>query len=360
MQSIDQGPGADAPGRDKTRTRAGNAISAALLLLALLLLIAGPAFVNAYWLRILSTFCMFAVLAQGINIMAGYTGYAAFGNVVFFGVGAYVTAILMAKLQLPFGLALLAGTLMCPLLVALIGPPLLRLKGHYFAIATLGLNEAVKEIFTNTTSLTGGGLGLSLPLPPGEAMENARMFYYYFLALMIASTWVTWEFSRRRLGLACRAIRDNETKAEAIGLHTTRCKTAAWMISATMTGMAGAINAYWLAYIEPPAVFDMAIAVKSFVIFLLAGSGTVLGPIVAALFVEVFATLTWSKLLNWHLGAMGLIVMLVVLLFPNGVRAAVQTALARRKSAHAAAFVAEKRTAPRPAPARLHGDKSLD
>lgn len=295
------------------------------VLVALLLLVAVPAVAGPYWLRILSTVFMYAVIAQGINMMAGYTGYPAFGNVVFFGLGGYATAVLMGKLGLSFAVAALLATALCPLLVLLIGPPLLRLKGHYFAIATLGLNEAIKEVVLNATSLTGGGMGLTLPLPPGNAALNAARFYYLFLALLLASTWVTWEFSRRRLGLACRAIRDNETKAEASGLRTTRYKTCVWMISAAMTGAAGCVNAYWLTYINASSVFDMAIAVKAFVIFLVGGAATVLGPVLGAFVIEALGTLTWSHFLNWHLGAMGLIIMIVIGLFPNGVREALRS-----------------------------------
>ena len=292
----------------------------------MIVLLAGPSFLGSYWLRVLCNIYMYAVLAQGINIMAGYTGYPAFGNVVFFGIGGYCTGVLMVKLQAPFAAGLLAAILACPLLVLLLGPALLRLKGHYFAIATLGLNEAIKEFVANASGLTGGGMGLSLPLPPGGAAANAVKFYYLFLGALVASAWITWEFGRRNLGLACRAIRDNETKAEATGIHTTRSKTAAWMISATMTGAVGSINAYWMAYIDPPTVFDMTIAVKSFVIFLLGGAGTVLGPVIGAVFVELLATLTWSNLLNWHLGAMGLLIMMVIMLFPSGFAAAARNA----------------------------------
>src|SRR5689334_8183338 len=125
------------------------AIAAVLLVAGMALLIAAPAFASAYWMRVLSTALMYAVIAQGINLMAGYTGYPAFGNVVFFGLGGYATAILMIRLDAPFALAALGATLLCPLLALLVGAPLLRLKGHYFAIATLGLNEAVKEIVMN-------------------------------------------------------------------------------------------------------------------------------------------------------------------------------------------------------------------
>jgi branched-chain amino acid transport system permease protein len=153
-------------------------------------------------------------------------------------------------------------------------------------------------------------------------VRSGAVFYYLFLAAMIVSTWATWEFSRRRLGIACCAIRDNEEKAEAVGLHTTRYKTTAWMISATMTGAVGSVNAYWLTYIDPPSVFDMAISVKSFVIFLLGGAGTVLGPVAGAFVIELLHTFTWSKLLNWHTGAMGTIIILVVMLAPRGFREA--------------------------------------
>jgi len=299
-------------------------LAVAALALTLLLLAIAPWYIGGYWIRIAANIFMYAALAQGMNLMAGYTGYPAFGNVVFFGLGAYTTAVLMGKFGLPFAATLGASVMVSVLVVLLIGPPLLRLKGHYFAIATLGLNEAVREIVSNATRLTGGGMGISLPLPPGGPASSAIGFYYLFLGTALAATFVAWQFSRRRLGVGCQAIRDNEIKAEACGLHTTRYKTTVWMLSAAITGLVGSINAYWMTYIDPPAVFDMAIAVKSFVIYLLGGAGTVLGPVGGAVFVELLATYTWSKLLNWHLGAMGLIIMLVIALFPNGLREAFQ------------------------------------
>ena len=293
-----------------------------LLALAVLLLAAVPVALNAYWLRVLATVYLVAVVAQGINLMAGYTGYPAFGNVVFFGVGGYACAILMVKSGWPFALAAPAAVLACVLLAAAVGPPLLRLKGHYFAIATLGLNEAVREIATNATALTGGGMGMTVPLPPGGPAANALRFYWLLLAAMVVATWLTFEFGRRGLGLGCRAIRDNESKAEAQGLHTTRHKTLAWMLSAAMTGSAGAIQAWWISYIDPPAMFDLTLAVKAFVIMLLGGAGTVLGPVAGAAFVELLANFAWSRLLNWHTGAMGLVIVAAVLLFPEGLQAA--------------------------------------
>jgi branched-chain amino acid transport system permease protein len=192
------------------------------------------------------------------------------------------------------------------------------LKGHYFAIATLGLNEATRAVVDNLSDLTGGGMGLSLPLPGGDIGGNSRYFYYVFYGIMLLSTVVTFSLSRSRFGYACRSIRSDEDGAEGLGIDTTKYKTMAWMISAAFTGIAGSAYAYWMSYIEPAAVFDMTIAIKSFVMFLLGGAGTVLGPILGAFFVEAVSTLTWSHLLNYHVGTLGAIIILVVIFMPRG------------------------------------------
>jgi len=277
-----------------------------------------PFFLNLYWLRNLSNIFMFAILAQGINIIAGYTGYPAFGNVVFFGLGAYSTGVLMAKYQTGFLPSVLVGVGICILFTLLFGIPVLRLKGHYFAIATLGLNEATRAIVDNLSSLTGGGMGLSLPLPPGNMEENTRFFYFMLYGTMVSCLIVTYVLSKSRFGYACRSIRSDEGGAEGMGINTTRYKTAAWMISAAFTGVAGSVYAYWMSYIEPGAVFDMTIAIKSFVMFLLGGAGTVFGPVVGAFFLESVSTLTWSHLLTYHIGTLGVIIILIIIFMPRG------------------------------------------
>jgi branched-chain amino acid transport system permease protein len=282
------------------------------------LLFFGPDFLSLYWVRILSNAFLFATLAQAINIIAGYTGYPAFGNVVFFGLGAYSTAIVMVRYHAGFFTGLLVGGLVCAAFALAFGPPLFRLRGHYFAIATLGFNEAISAIVNNLTDFTGGGMGLSVPLPPGEPAESAAFFYYLLYGLMALSIVVTWLFSVSRLGYECCAIRDNEIKAEAMGLSTMRNKIIAWQISAVLMGIAGGVYAYWLSYIEPSAVFDMSIAVKSFVIFLLGGAGTLFGPILAAFVLEFVSTLVWSEWLSYHLATMGTIIIVVVIFLPNG------------------------------------------
>lgn len=277
-----------------------------------------PVFLSAYWLRILANIFMFAILAQAINIITGYTGYPAFGNVVFFGLGAYSTGVLMVRLHAPFFVTVLAGIVVCLLFTLCFGIPVLRLKGHYFAIATLGLNEATRAIVDNLTELTGAGMGLSLPLPPGEVGENTRFFYFVLFGTMILIIFVTYLLSISRFGYACRSIRADEEAAKSMGINTTKYKTMAWMISAGFTGIAGSVYAYWMTYIEPSAVFDMTIAIKSFVMFLLGGAGTIIGPIVGAFFVELLSTFAWSYLLNYHIGTLGLVIILVVIFMPKG------------------------------------------
>ncbi len=261
---------------------------------------------------------MFAVLTQAINIIAGYTGYPAFGNVVFFGLGAYSTGICMVRFHTDFLTSILVGIGICLLFTLIFGIPLLRLKGHYFAIATLGLNEATRAIVDNLTGLTGGGMGLSLPLPAGDIDVNTRFFYFMLYGTMVLSIIVTYLLSKSRFGYACRSIRSDEDGAEGMGINTTKYKTMAWMISAVFTGIAGSVYAYWMSYIEPGAVFDMTIAIKSFVMFLLGGAGTVLGPIVGAFFLEAVSTLTWSHLLTYHVGTLGVIIVMVVIFMPQG------------------------------------------
>ena len=262
---------------------------------------------------------MFATLAQALNVIAGYTGYPAFGNVVFYGLGAYTMGILMVRYGLPPAVALTGAAASGMVLALLVGPALLRLRGHYFAIGTLALNEATRALVENMRGLTGGGQGLSLPIPGGSVEATARLFYYLFLGTMLLAVAVVVLVLRSRLGYALRAVRAGEETAESLGVRTTRAKTTAWVISATFTGLAGGIYAYWISYIDPAESFSMAVSVKVFVIMLLGGIGTVIGPIAGAFFVELLETTVWSNFLTYHTAILGLLIVLVVVFLPGGI-----------------------------------------
>lgn len=290
----------------------------ALLLILCAFLVAAPALLTGYWIRTLTDIFMFAVLAASWNLIAGYCGYPAFGNVVFFGLGAYATGILMTKGQLSLLWAVAAGGVLAVVLAVLLGWPLLRLKGHYFAIATLGVNEALREIVINLTDLTGGGYGISLPVLPGKVKLILALFYFLMLGLLAAVILLTQLISQSRFGFGCRAIRADEDAAAVLGIHTTKYKIIAWSLSALFTGLAGGIYAAWMTYIDPASVFDMSISIKFCIMVLLGGAGTVWGPILGAFILEVISVLVWSKFVILHAAVLGFIIILVVILMPRG------------------------------------------
>jgi branched-chain amino acid transport system permease protein len=289
-------------------------VAGALVASALALL---PLALSGYWLRVLSGVFMFATLAQSLNVIVGFTGYADFGNVVFFGLGAYTTAVLMTKAGWPFGLAWLAGGAVAAAAAGLLGLPLLRLRGHYFAIATIGVLEAVREI-TSNVAFFGGGMGITLPLFAGTPEAFYRLVYYMLLAALAGATALGWWVSRSRFGYALRAIKADEEAAAVMGIDTTRHKILAWALSAATTGLVGGIYAYWLKYIEPPFVFDILISVKYWIMLLLGGAGTVLGPIAGAVILEFLSVFIWGQFLRGHMLILGAMITIVILFMPTG------------------------------------------
>lgn len=277
-----------------------------------------PFLVSSYWVRVLTTVLLSAVLASALNLIAGYAGYPAFGNVVFFGLGAYAAAIAMARWGLPFGAGAALGVGVSTAFALVVGWPLLRLRGHYFAIATLGMNEAMRALVENLSALTGGGMGLSTPSVTGDVVFINRYFYFLLLSLLVAVLGTTAWVAASRFGYGTRSIRFDETAASSCGVPTTRYKLTAWALSAIFTSLAGSAYAYWFAYIEPSAVFDMTISVKMFVMMLLGGMATVFGPVLGALVIELVAHVAWSQLLVYHSAVFALVIVGVTLLLPAG------------------------------------------
>lgn len=281
-------------------------------------LLGAPFVLTGYWVRVLTDIFMYAILAQAWNLIAGYAGYPAFGNVVFFGTGAYTTAILMMKAHLPFLPSLLAGGVFSLLYASVLGPPVLRLKGHYFAIATVALDLATREVVFNMTGLTGGGSGLTLPLSPLSPKVFFGGIYALMLAILLLTVLVTFLISRSRFGYGLRAIRADEDGAATLGVNTTLYKTAAWALSALFTGLAGGVYVYWTTYIEPSVVFDMRIAAQFAIMVFLGGAGTILGPVLGAFVLVLLSDLLWSRFLYLHTAILGFIVVLVVIFLPKG------------------------------------------
>lgn len=292
--------------------------TAALLALTAVL----PLVVGNYWLRVWTNVLMFVAVAQGLNVIVGFAGYHSFGNAAFFGVGAYATGVLMA-LGVPFLATLPIAAGISAAIAMLVGYPLLRLRGHYFAIATVALNTAFAELVVYVGGVTGGAQGLALPmssLPPGTLY---RGIYYLMLGSAAGATALVSWLSRSRFGFALRALKDSSVGAQAMGINTTRARVLAWMMSAAITGLVGGIWAYWLTFIEVGSAFDIGISVKGYIMMLMGGMGSVFGPVLGAAFFELFATFIWSRFGAVHNLVLGLLVCVVVILIPRGLLALV-------------------------------------
>ncbi len=287
------------------------------LLLILAVLLAGPMVLRGYWIRLLTNIFMYGLLSQAVNIIAGYCGYLALGNILFFGLGAYISAVLMTHFGLPFAVAFLASGLGATVFSVVAGLLILRLKGQYFLMATLALSELLREIMSSL-DVTGGGSGITLPMVSGGASSVNSFFYYLMFALMLACTACVWWIDRSHLGLAFKAIKFDEDAASVMGVNPRPYKTASWAISALFTGFAGSAFAFWMGYIDPGVVFEITPSIKMYLMMVLGGAGTVLGPLVGAFFIELMSEFAWSNFMDYHLLIVGFILVLTCLFTPKG------------------------------------------
>jgi len=277
-----------------------------------------PFFLGNFTLRTATDILIYAILASSWNLIGGYTGYASFGNIVFFGVGAYAAGIAMSVAGLGFFPALLLGGGLSAAYGFLVGLPILRLKGHYFAIATLGLAEATKALVQNL-AITEGNSGLYLPVPEFGIDASYRFFYYVALGVLVLLLATTWGVLKSKLGYGLIAIREDEDAAGAMGVNTPLFKSIAFALSGLYSGMAGAIYAYQQGFIKPDPVFAVTKTVKMIVMAVFGGIGSLLGPTVGAVTIEVTEHLLSEHFLIIHAIFFGAIVILAILFLPKGV-----------------------------------------
>ena len=286
---------------------------AGLVVLGILLIVL-PFTVSSFWLRIITGALMWVGLATSWNMLAGYMGYVSFGHGAFFGVGAYVTAILMGQ-GFPFLLALLLAGLVTAALAAVIGQPTLRLQGAYFAIATWAFAEGMRQLVL-VLSFTGGANGMRV-----QGFLNENFFYFVMLSVTVISVVVTYFlFQKALFGLKVRAIREEETASQALGINTTTIKVQVFILSALFPGMLGGVYAFWITYIHPESVLTPLIADQMVVMALLGGLGTILGPIVGALVLFLGNRMLWLMYgdTSFYLVLLGLAIALVILFLPDG------------------------------------------
>jgi branched-chain amino acid transport system permease protein len=294
-------------------TRANLALLIVLACLAALPLVGG-----AYALRLGTMANMYAILALSWNVVGGLAGYPSFATAAFFGFGAYATGVLL-NAGAPLMLSILVSLVASLVLAGLLGAVLLRLRGHYFAIASLSLVGVLRELVNNATDLTGGGMGLNIPLASGSSiMADALFFFYGMWGLLLATALMVIAVSASKLGFGLVCIRQNETAANMIGLNATLYKSIAFGLSACFVSAAGGLYAAWVHYIDPSDVFDILYSVKPIVMTLMGGLGSPLGAVCGAFLYLALEEVVWRNYIQIHSGVLGVLIVALLLLLPHG------------------------------------------
>jgi branched-chain amino acid transport system permease protein len=264
---------------------------------------------------------MYATMATSWNIMGGYTGYRSLGHSAFYGLGAYAVAIAANRLEwnplisapfLALGVALVA---------MLLGWIMLRTTGSAFVIATIAMLLIFQLLALNLKDLTNGAPGLSQPIPPWPPMLSRMPFYYYMLGCLAAAIAVSAYVRRSRFGLGLLAIRNDEGKAETVGVNTTLYKTLAFGISAYFVALCGGVWSYAQTHISPPFAFDIVVGVQMILMTMLGGSGTVWGPVLGAFIVVPISDLTLFSFGGSpiYLAILGSLMLAIIFFLPRGI-----------------------------------------
>jgi branched-chain amino acid transport system permease protein len=298
------------------------------IIIAILLMIAFstvPFFINvdtsyfAYYLFLV--FCYIAV-SQGWNLVAGYTGQISLGTHAFFGLGAYTTGIIwlrdITKTGYYFDPVLMVLSGLVPVILAIIiGIPLLsRLRGDYFAFGTLGVGQIVTVIFIKARHVTGGADGLHLP---STVFESMKPYYWTSLLLAFFATVVVYVIIRSRVGLALRAVKEDETAAAAHGIHILKYKIFAFAVSAFLAGLCGSLYGIYLFHINPDSVMNLNNWMfYPLLMCVLGGNGTIIGPIIGAFFITALFSFGDVYFKGTHPIVSGLLIILVMRFMPGG------------------------------------------
>lgn len=278
------------------------------------------------------------------DLIGGQMGYTSFGNVVFFGIGMYVTAVIQRNMHYDIEeyvhvagrietlapgeylaglfLGMGAGAVVAVVIAIFLGACILAMgmRGQYFGICTLGLVVAAGELASGWEYI-GAGSGLVTPVFPEGLGERGILFYYiFFLLALMTFLIMKWLYSGR-FGLAINAIRDDEDKAEAMGIHTTRYKVTAWCISAFFLSLAGGGVGHLVGFIDPTEVAfaGATFGVWMILMAILGGKGTLWGPVIGAVIFHIAQELFWTYLFGWQRVALGALIVGIVVFFPQGI-----------------------------------------
>ena len=290
---------------------------------ALILLVAGAVIAfgftaNNYLLQAGTTLAMSAVLCLAWNVVGGFMGYPSFATAAFFGLGAYIGALLQ-NAGVPLAFAWIAAAVGGAIFAASLGSVLLGLRGHYFAIGTIAVVEVMREVANNWEGLTGGTIGLNIPILAGTPREVGIFFYLIMWALVALTFVLTSLIARSKFGFSLQCIRQNESAASMVGINVFQTKCAAFIISGLIVSTAGAIYASMVAFIEPKDVFNVLLSIEVPVMVMLGGAGTIVGPLAGAALYVLLKELVWVNFINFHTAILGIIIIAVIYVIPGGI-----------------------------------------
>jgi len=285
---------------------------------------------QGYGIRVLTLVLLFAAMGQAWNIVGGLANQISLGHAAFFGLGAYTSTILLIRFGVSPWLGMFAAMGVAATAGALLSLPTMRLRGHYFALATLAFGEVMRAIANTWSSVTGGPVGLSVPYSDGSLalmqFKSSESYYYLMLGALLINTLVFWSISRSRLGYRLRAIKANPQAAEVIGVNTSRTRILAAVISAALMGACGTLYAQFIFFFDPDTVFSLAgISIKVALVCIIGGVGTVAGPVIGALVMipleELFNDWLSGQAAGASQLAYGLILIIIILVEPRGISA---------------------------------------
>ena len=283
-----------------------------------------PSFITIkYYMQLVTLALIWVIVAQGQNIIQGFTGYVSITQAGLMGIGAYTSALLSTTLGWPVWLTFVCAPILTSVFALVVGYPSLRVKGHYFAIVTLAYNMVIVIVLTNVSTLTGGEAGIpNIPRP--EALLGGRLdfadraTYYGLVALCaMATTVLAARILRSRVGRILLAIRENEAFAVAIGIAVWKYKLFAFVLSGFYAGLGGALFAHYQGFINPES-FGVAQSLDGILAVILGGSGTILGPVIGA-FAVIFLPEALRFADSFRLIVYGLLLVVATIFMPKGI-----------------------------------------
>jgi branched-chain amino acid transport system permease protein len=308
---------------------------------ALALVILYPlVFTTPFQQRLGALILLYAIAASAWNIIGGYAGQVSVGHVVFFGCGAYASMAAYSHFALPPLVGIPAGIISSVAIAAVIGVPTLRLSGHYFSMATIAVAELARLIVTNTDYL-GAAVGLSGPTVPRTVFDlsfiSALPYYYLFLSVLLITLGITWWMTNSRMGFYLRAIKDSERAARSLGAPASRVKLYAYMLSAGLTSVAGALYSMMFGFVDPESGLGILISVKMLIMAALGGAGLLFGPLVGAAILVPLEEISNNVLGGRGAGltfvVYGAIIVVIARFQPGGILALINRLWAKRKPA---------------------------